>query len=274
MDTNFNNLMIAVSHENVEAISDPLLGAWRAANDGGEEIGDICAWQLAMVQGNDMHPYPAQRYYIAETGTCLAGCFPGDALVQTAAREWVRMSDLRVGTEIISRNAAGEEEVSTVYTFLDRIPEAKARFIHISHDKGSLSISPMHLLYRYAANERLEAVYAKTVRVGDFINVDGAKSEVDGVSTRDAEGWYAPVTMNGNLVVDGVMTSAYSVISDHTFAHWSMAPLRWFADYLPNNERGVHWYAQWLRETVVERVMKPTMPQLVDYLFPELTTVA
>ena len=40
-------------------------------------------------------------------------------------------------------------------------------------------------------------------------------------------GAYVPLTMEGNVVVDGVLASCYPTI-DHDLAHLSMAPLRWF----------------------------------------------
>ena len=36
-----------------------------------------------------------------------------------------------------------------------------------------------------------------------------------------------PLTMEGTIVVDGVLTSCYASI-DHTLGHIAMAPMRWF----------------------------------------------
>ena len=44
-------------------------------------------------------------------------------------------------------------------------------------------------------------------------------------------GAYAPVTKDGNIVVDGVLASCY-VFYDHNLAHIGMTPMRWFPDII------------------------------------------
>ena len=40
-------------------------------------------------------------------------------------------------------------------------------------------------------------------------------------------GAYVPVTMEGNLIVDGILASCYPSF-DHDVLHFGMTPLRWF----------------------------------------------
>ena len=40
-------------------------------------------------------------------------------------------------------------------------------------------------------------------------------------------GAYTPVTVEGNIIVDGILASCYT-ISDHDLAHLAMTPIRWF----------------------------------------------
>jgi hypothetical protein len=54
-------MTFVASHELCEAVTDPMLNAWYSA--GGEEIGDICAWQTTKVNG-----YIAQKEWINGTG--------------------------------------------------------------------------------------------------------------------------------------------------------------------------------------------------------------
>ena len=40
-------------------------------------------------------------------------------------------------------------------------------------------------------------------------------------------GAFTPLTMNGNIIVDGVLASCYTSVN-HNSAHIGMTPLRWF----------------------------------------------
>jgi hypothetical protein len=71
-----------------------------------------------------------------------------------------------------------------------------------------------------------------------------------------SNGFYAPLTTEGNIVVDGVLTSCYGIINIEFIAHAAFAPVRavhWLLQYisLPFNyaidgssSNGVHWYAE------------------------------
>lgn len=43
------------------------------------------------------------------------------------------------------------------------------------------------------------------------------------------DGIYAPLTREGNIIVNSVVASCYAVINDHDMAHMSFAPVRWFS---------------------------------------------
>ena len=43
-------------------------------------------------------------------------------------------------------------------------------------------------------------------------------------------GAFAPLTREGNIIVDEVLASCYPSSVDHHLAHLSMAPLRWFPE--------------------------------------------
>ena len=44
-----------------------------------------------------------------------------------------------------------------------------------------------------------------------------------------SEGLYAPLTRQGNIVVDSVVASCYALVNNHEMAHMSFAPIRWFS---------------------------------------------
>ena len=44
-------------------------------------------------------------------------------------------------------------------------------------------------------------------------------------------GAYSPLTMEGNIMVDGILASCYAY-GDHDSAHFGMMPIRWFPELI------------------------------------------
>ena len=44
-------------------------------------------------------------------------------------------------------------------------------------------------------------------------------------------GTYVPLTMEGNIIVDGVLASCYPFVN-HDLAHYGMTPMRWFSEIM------------------------------------------
>ena len=203
-----------------------------------------------------------------------------------------KMSDLKVEDSVLTVDGNGEYKFSPVILFLDRAPEEKRQFYVIKTDTGhSLTLTPSHLIYTKYQKEdtqqtllersdsdirtnmidddpkerkefqSFESTYASNIQEGDFVLVfdieKGLKpARVLNVETKVQTGVYAPLTSEGNLVVDDVLVSCYAVIDSQTIAHISFAPLRlWYKslEFLPSmtsnddskmfDENGIHWYA-------------------------------
>ena len=57
-------------------------------------------------------------------------------------------------------------------------------------------------------------------------------------------GAYTPVPVEGNIIVDGILASCYT-ISDHDLAHLAMTPIRWFpkiTDWIFGENNGTPGY--------------------------------
>lgn len=190
----------------------------------------------------------------AKTG----GCFTGDTLVQTSSGEKVKLQDVRIGERVLAMDMrTGELKYSEIILFLDRDAEQKREFLQVRTQSGhQLTVTPSHLLLR----DNLEAVFADRVRRGDRLLVKSANStaEVDTVVAVEPvlrRGVYAPLTIDGTIVVDGVVASCYAVVDSQWVAHLAYAPFRLYTNlkqsvlWLVTSSRadvpeGVHWYAR------------------------------
>lgn len=147
-------------------------------------------------------------------------CFPADSTVTTEDGKLVRMEDL----SHTHRVAVGGGEHSDVFFFGHRNPTELSTFVHIQTTSSGkeLRLSAGHYLY---ANSKL--VTARTVVVGDKLETgDGQAVTVTSIRTQLARGIYAPATLHGNLVVDGIVVSSYTDALHPRVAHTLLAPLR------------------------------------------------
>lgn len=169
--------------------------------------------------------------------------------------------------------------------FLDRNVDEKRVFVNIeTRSSKEITTTPAHLLLvvrgsvQNASIDDVEITFAEHVRVGDRLLVrtnsnfssNSSKLELEEVVRVDAKllvGVFAPLTVEGTIVVDDIVASCYAVINSQTIANFAFAPVRflthvkqlWF-DLMTftgwvteesvvkakNSQHGVHWYPRML----------------------------
>ena len=171
--------------------------------------------------------------------------------------------ELKIGDKVEVVNQSGHIAYSEVMMFADFKPNA----LHVLHvvietkkPAKRLTLTPMHLIFTVENNNtgtQFKAKRAASVSLGEYVLVsqDGRllPSRVEKVSTIEVNGTVAPITVEGNIVVDGVLASCYAVIQDHNIAHLAFGPLRFLHNYVPSLRNkdspinsGMHWYADML----------------------------
>ncbi|XP_011688140.1 PREDICTED: sonic hedgehog protein A [Wasmannia auropunctata] len=212
------------------------------------------------------------------------GCFPGGSLVRTEDGSTKRLDEVHLGERIAALDSRGDVVYSEVIAFLDRSPSERRQFVRVTTESGRvLTLTPAHLV----PVEGRSSVFAGSVQPGDRILVSDidaaiATNEVDSRMRWDSvvetklvleEGVYAPLTMEGTLLVDDVVASCYAVVNSQSVAHYSFLPLRiwhsvtsFFLQRLDDakhfvarhsnasgteptaggEQEGVHWYASML----------------------------
>ena len=175
-------------------------------------------------------------------------CFSGDTLVDVLGHSTpVAMRNVKLGDQLMTSNG----EYSLVYSFHHVNAEQEADFIRLEHADGTLEITAKHFIHKADAS----VVRADQVRVGDVLKgMHNKPMEILSIDTTTKTGVYAPVTVTGDLVVDGLVASAYAsllsdvspLLQDYAF-HIMYAPHRVYCSHFAKCEvesydsKGYNW---------------------------------
>lgn len=185
--------------------------------------------------------------------------------MQTANGEKRKLSDLRIGEQVLSVDSSGNTVYSEVMMFMDRDTHQSREFVHIEADGGAhLTVTPAHLVLVWQREDGKSLyLFADRVQEGDYIlvNINSILEprKVLRISAKLSQGVYAPLTREGTIVVDSIAASCYALIDSQSVAHLSFLPYRAVQKLmnlfrsssqsrslsLPRHE-GIHWYAKTL----------------------------
>lgn len=144
-------------------------------------------------------------------------CFPASAFVYLSRKHLIRMRDLQIGQSVMTCS----DTKSEVFMFSHRIDTPLQAFVQIRTVDFKLAISHGHLIY---LNGRLRP--ASDARVGDELKTLKGEQTISVIGEVWERGLYAPHTMKGDIVVDGIITSCYTTAVKATIAHTFLTPLR------------------------------------------------
>jgi MYXO-CTERM domain-containing protein len=147
-------------------------------------------------------------------------CFPATATVSLADGSQKAMRDVRLGDRVMVARADGSLGYEEVYLNTHKDSVSSAPYVELALASGrSLTLSPRHFIPVAAAPASAWAEHvakgANEIAVGDIVwsRADDGQmvpDEVAAVRTKVEVGAYNPLTMNGTIVVDGVVASAHS----------------------------------------------------------------
>merc|ERR1719238_307381 len=168
-------------------------------------------------------------------------CFPETATVEVLNRGVVPMKDLRAGDYVVTGNTKKPYQLMYEFGHLETGKSFDYYQIHTEGKLRPLEISGEHLLY---ASNKGGPVRADSIRVGDVLHAKhNTLVTVTNIEKVVSKGLYAPLTMDGTIVVDGIVASSYVDIhpKSHEFVevggivlpfsqadaiHLGMSPLR------------------------------------------------
>jgi len=165
-------------------------------------------------------------------------CFSPHAIARVLGKGRVAMQDLVPGDKVLT--ASGEHK--TMFSMNHYHQTKTTVFLRIQTDlemERPLELSPNHMVFVEAAKKH--PVPAASVNIGDKIwSADDGLREVVDIETVVREGLYNPLTMDGTIVVDGIVASTYTsytgsvhlkigetnVVSFHALMDMAIAPYR------------------------------------------------
>ncbi|KAM3726975.1 Warthog protein [Dirofilaria immitis] len=170
-------------------------------------------------------------------------CFSGDTTVQTP-NQIKRIDELRIGDQVLSI----EESLisySPVVMFLHRSDNESAVFNKIILENGEvIKLTDYHLLYvtGCTTGEKLRLTFAKDVRLGHCLHVVMKQSnnlmpvKVSNIQRLTGKGFYAPLTANGDIIVNSILSSCHSNIAMQTLQQSIFNLLRKFRSLMFTDE--------------------------------------
>ena len=178
----------------------------------------------------------------------ICNCFPPSSTVKTL-NGTITMEILQLGMEVLSLNHDGKLVYSPVIAFLDKDIEHESKYTTIETEMGAtLTVTRAHLIYSISQENQAVIdnpnsglpVFASKIKVNDYVYVISKQypqmqlSRVVKVTNAKQKGNYAPLTLEGTIIVDDVLASCYAVIDDHRIAHTSFALLRFLHNSMPS----------------------------------------
>lgn len=166
-------------------------------------------------------------------------CFPANEMVLLPSGERIPMEKLSTGSQVLL-NAQRSSQIVTsskVFAFTHRDSATISRFIQLTFSGeqatlGHLRLTAGHYIYRgrmslLSSDPSIELVAACELRIGDLLfDASNQPLRVISINHTYARGLYAPHSMHGDLIVNGVRVSCYTTAVPPAIGSIALAPLR------------------------------------------------
>lgn len=136
-------------------------------------------------------------------------CFSAANTVEVQGKGITRMDELEIGDKV----SIGDGSYSEVFSFGHFAPNQLVSYLRIKVETidHPLEISKNHLIYKYDQSKKHQSIVAvRYVKIGDFLITDKELPvQVLSIKELRRQGAYAPITVAGNMLVNGILASNY-----------------------------------------------------------------
>ena len=127
---------------------------------------------------------------------------------------------------------------------MDRSASKLAIFLNVSTNTSSITLSASHVIFKATKSGSIESIYAGDLQKGDKLVKSKSdklmeEEEVVNVETVRESSYWAPLTKDGTLMVDGFLASSYASYP-HQASEMLMAPVKMFPKLLLDDENSQH----------------------------------
>ena len=127
---------------------------------------------------------------------------------------------------------------------MDRSASKLAIFLNVSTNTSSITLSASHVIFRATKSGSIESIYAGDLQKGDKLVKSKSEKlmeeeEVVNIETVRESSYWAPLTKDGTLLVDGFLASSYASYP-HQASEMLMAPVKMFPKLLLDDENSQH----------------------------------
>ncbi|PXF46933.1 Desert hedgehog protein B [Gracilariopsis chorda] len=156
-------------------------------------------------------------------------CFPNDAFVSTEDGRIVSMKELQVGDRVLS---SPDGTYSDIFMFTHKDESVAATFVKISTRSGkTLLLSEGHYLF---VDDKTKTAAAAVV--GDTVTLaSGTKDRIVDIQIVLAKGLHNPQTLDGNIVVNGILATTWTSAAPPVTASLLLTPVRGMYKLLPTS---------------------------------------
>ncbi|XP_071114327.1 uncharacterized protein [Haliotis cracherodii] len=208
----------------------------------------------------------SSSYSLLEHFPDTMACFPQNAEVVSHTNGTILMKDIQIGEQLMSVSSNGEITYSPVFLFGHANSNVTSEFINIITRQVSIKLSPDHHIYSKYDNQIVTVPSRQITRGNVIFRLDSnnnrlVEDEVTDICFCIEKGLYAPFTMSGTLVVEGVLASCYVDCVPPNWAHPLLWPVRLMYRMSPSflawiskpQTNGIPNWIHWIMETLIKK---------------------
>ncbi|UJR06741.1 hypothetical protein I4U23_011030 [Adineta vaga] len=205
----------------------------------------ICLVLMFLVSANEMG-VDAQHYYDTTcscnsmlSSGCMSysckstykmSCFAGSSQVTLEDGTFKLISDVKINDRVlVDKQNLYEPIIGFIHSKREGLFDFLAIDVQsdVSNVSTTIYVSANHLIFDFDSDQ---ARFAGNFRIGDQMKLvhhyQIVPGKVTNIRLMKREGYYAPMTPSGKIVVDGVLASNYATVSNHALAHQVMGIYR------------------------------------------------